>query len=171
MTVWEENVERQGLGEPFRSAGAAGFFLSLHLRCALLPRICIYTSRLMLRTRLPYIPVFRLFSNLMQASTLRAPSGTRTTTTVTSASPKLRLPRLPVPDLHRTLQSYLTSLEPFLLEDDVKGVVKYEEALALRKQWADDFERGLGSVLQERLKGLSLSRSRVWLSHFNCRST
>ena len=28
------------------------------------------------------------------------------------------LPRLPVPDLHKTLQKYLKSIEPFLLEDE-----------------------------------------------------
>lgn len=89
----------------------------------------------------------RLF---MQAPTLSVPSGTRTTTT---ASAKPRLPRLPVPDLHQTLQRYLTSLEPFILEDEAKGIVQRGHAIALRKQWAEDFERGLGSTLQERLKG------------------
>ncbi|EKM58277.1 uncharacterized protein PHACADRAFT_26793 [Phanerochaete carnosa HHB-10118-sp] len=84
-------------------------------------------------------------------ATLRVSSGTRATTTVATSS-RVRLPRLPVPDLHRTLQGYLTSLEPFLLEDDAKGVSKYSDALAVRKRWAEDFEHGLGSVLQERLK-------------------
>ena len=110
----------------------------------------------MLRTRLPHILGSRPFNNLMQASnTLRVP---RATTSTTAASPKIRLPRLPVPDLRRTLQSYLASLEPFLLEDDTKSVAKREDAFALRKRWTEDFEHGLGSELQERLQGLSPRR-------------
>lgn len=96
----------------------------------------------------------------MSSSSLRAPSGTRTTTTT---APKARLPRLPVPDLHRTLQSYLTSLEPFILEDEAKGTSSFEDAIALRKHLAADFEHGLGSVLQERLKALDKASPRNWL--------
>lgn len=95
----------------------------------------------------------RLF---MQASPLSVPSSTRTTTTTTTNP---RLLRLPVPDLHQTLRRYLTSLEPFILEDDGKGLVQREHAFALRKQWAEDFEHGLGSTLQERLKGQLFLRS------------
>ena len=91
----------------------------------------------------------------MQVSSNSAPSGTRRASTVTRA----RLPRLPVPDLQKTLQKYVTSLEPFLLEYEAKGLAKHEEARALRAQWAEDFERGIGRVLQERLHGLSLSFS------------
>ena len=86
-------------------------------------------------------------SLFMQTSPLQAPSGTRST------SAKARLPRLPVPDLHKTLQKYVTSLEPFLLEDEVKGLSSYAQTRALRERWADNFEHGIGKVLQERLQG------------------
>ena len=68
--------------------------------------------------------------------------------------PQARLPRLPVPKLDQTLRRYLTSLEPFLLEDEARGGTSFNEALTLRQEWARDFENGLGKVLQERLHGM-----------------
>jgi hypothetical protein len=65
------------------------------------------------------------------------------------------LPRLPVPNLRQTLDRYLTSLEPLLLEDERRGGVPFEDAYALRRKWVDDFESGIGQVLQERLIGPS----------------
>ncbi|GJE88614.1 choline/carnitine O-acyltransferase [Phanerochaete sordida] len=120
----------------------------------------------MLRVRTPSLRLSRSFRYLMSCSNFGAPSGTRTiaTTATTANPPKPRLPRLPVPDLHRTLQAYLTSLEPFLLEDQAKGAAKVDEALALRKRWTEDFEHGLGSVLQERLKeALDRASPNNWL--------
>ena len=63
------------------------------------------------------------------------------------------LPRLPVPELQPTLERYVTSLKPFLREDEARGGTSYEEALALRTKWADDFRTGLGPTLQARLQG------------------
>lgn len=63
------------------------------------------------------------------------------------------LPRLPVPDLQKTLAKYLDSLRPLLLEDAAHGGPPYEDAFALRKKWADEFAAGLGSLCQERLQG------------------
>lgn len=65
------------------------------------------------------------------------------------------LPRLPVPDLRKTLDRYLASLEPLLLEDEQRGGLLFEDAYALRCKLTDDFESGIGRVLQERLIGLS----------------
>ena len=72
-----------------------------------------------------------------------------------SASSNPKLPRLPVPELRKTLNKYLTSLEPFLLEDELRGGMSFNSAYALRKKWADEFELGIGGVLQERLVGSS----------------
>jgi hypothetical protein len=100
-----------------------------------------------------FLRFFR-FRSFMQTFPAAAPSGTRATST------KARLPRLPIPELHKTLTRYITSLEPFILEDEANGAAKHEDARVLREQWAEDFEHGLGKVLQERLQGASLpSRS------------
>lgn len=70
-------------------------------------------------------------------------------------------PRLPVPPLRKTLDRYLMSLQPFLLEDEAHGGPSYSSAYALRVRWAEDFENGIGSECQERLLGLSLFRCLV----------
>ena len=64
-----------------------------------------------------------------------------------------RLPRLPVPLLRKTLDRYLKSIEPFLLEEEAKGGPSFEESYKLRARWADEFERGLGAKAQEKLIG------------------
>ena len=63
--------------------------------------------------------------------------------------------RLPVPILRHTLDRYLDSLEPFLREDERRGGMSFSSAYALRQKWANEFESGIGSTLQERLLGLS----------------
>lgn len=68
----------------------------------------------------------------------------------------LRLPRLPVPRLRDTLDRYLKSLEPFLLEVEARGGPSLSETMRARVNMVDEFERGLGSALQERLKGWSV---------------
>ncbi|PCH42408.1 acyltransferase ChoActase/COT/CPT [Wolfiporia cocos MD-104 SS10] len=73
------------------------------------------------------------------------------------------LPRLPVPDLHQTLQKYLTSLEPFLLEDEARGDGHFAEGLGVRAAWAQEFEQGIGRVCQERLVALDRSSPNNWL--------
>lgn len=77
----------------------------------------------------------------------------RTKTGVASSGTFNNLPRLPVPPLRKTLDRYLKSIEPFLLEDEAKGGQPFYDALALRTKWADEFERGIGTVCQERLLG------------------
>jgi hypothetical protein len=68
----------------------------------------------------------------------------------------LKLPRLPVPDLSKTLTKYLASLEPLLQEESLRTGVPFEQAYALRAKWANSFSNGVGKVCQERLKGLPL---------------
>lgn len=61
--------------------------------------------------------------------------------------------RLPVPPLRQTLDRYLRSIEPFLLEDEKQGGMSFASAYALRRKWANEFESGIGRILQERLVG------------------
>jgi len=70
--------------------------------------------------------------------------------------PKVR-GRLPVPPLRQTLDRYLTSLEPFLHEDESRGGMPFRQAYSLRQKWADEFENGIGKTLQERLVGSSIA--------------
>lgn len=77
-------------------------------------------------------------------------------TTQRTTSSKATLARLPVPDLRQTLQRYLKSLEPFLLEEEVRQGRSFASGLAFRARWAEDFDTGLGKVCQSRLHGLSI---------------
>ncbi|KAJ3782121.1 acyltransferase ChoActase/COT/CPT [Lentinula aff. detonsa] len=73
------------------------------------------------------------------------------------------LPRLPVPDLQKTITKYLDSLRPFLLEDAARGGDSYENAFALRTKWAEEFVNGIGRVCQERLHELDRNSPDNWL--------
>ncbi|KAF7327652.1 Carn-acyltransf domain-containing protein [Mycena kentingensis (nom. inval.)] len=100
----------------------------------------------------------------MNASRLRAlrtrPSMRSNSTAV--AKP-LSLPRLPVPELRQTLDRYLRSIEPFLLEDESRGGIPYHTAYALRVKWADEFAAGVGKLCQGRLLALDRASSNNWL--------
>jgi hypothetical protein len=63
------------------------------------------------------------------------------------------LPRLPVPPLRSTLDKYLQSIKPLLLQDDLRGVSAFDPAYQRRVQWAKEFEIGIGTTLQARLAG------------------
>lgn len=80
-------------------------------------------------------------------------SQTRRNSTKISGKSPMPLPRLPVPDLSKTLTRYLTSLEPLLLEDEKRGGTPYNSSYILRQKWAQEFEAGIGQVLQDRLLG------------------
>ncbi|KDR78870.1 hypothetical protein GALMADRAFT_244504, partial [Galerina marginata CBS 339.88] len=80
----------------------------------------------------------------------------------TGHRPKVR-GRLPVPALRQTLDRYLNSLEPFLREDESRGGMSFVSAYALREKWANDFETGIGSTLQERLLALDKVSPYNWL--------
>nr|GAT46572.1 predicted protein [Mycena chlorophos] len=85
----------------------------------------------------------------------------RSTSTV--ASKPLSLPRLPVPELRQTLDRYLRSIEPFLLEDERRGGIPFKTAYALRREWADEFASGVGSLCQDRLLALDRASPNNWL--------
>ncbi|KAJ7761889.1 acyltransferase ChoActase/COT/CPT [Mycena maculata] len=86
---------------------------------------------------------------------------------VSTAAPKpLSLPRLPVPELRKTLDRYLKSIEPFLLEDERHGGLPFQTAYALRAKWADEFASGVGQLCQERLLALDRASPHNWLANF-----
>lgn len=74
------------------------------------------------------------------------------------------LPRLPVPPLQQTIDRYLKSLEPFLLEDDARGGPSFTSSYNLREKWAQEFRGGVGKLCQQRLIGLSAIP--LYLVHF-----
>lgn len=78
----------------------------------------------------------------------------RSESTLTVPSEPVELARLPVPDLRGTLDKYLSSLEPFLLDDEARGGMPFQSSYALRAKWADDFESGIGRICQDRLLGM-----------------
>ena len=69
--------------------------------------------------------------------------------------PARKLPRLPVPALRKTIDGYLKSIQPLLLQDEVQGGVSFDAAYNLRVKRAEEFECGVGLILQERLLGPS----------------
>lgn len=79
----------------------------------------------------------------------------------------LSLSRLPVPDLRKTLDRYLKSLEPFLLEDEAHGGLPFQTAYSLRAKWADEFAAGVGKLCQDRLLGPYLIPPFEFLVDFN----
>ncbi|CAA7266960.1 unnamed protein product [Cyclocybe aegerita] len=87
----------------------------------------------------------------------------RSSSTTTSSVRKKTRGRLPIPPLRHTLDRYLASLEPFLLEDETHGGMTFSSAYALRKKWANEFESGIGHVLQERLVALDKVSPYNWL--------
>jgi len=64
------------------------------------------------------------------------------------------LSRLPIPPLRSTLDKYLQSIKPLLLQDDLQGVSAYDPAYQRRVEWAKKFETGAGATLQARLIGI-----------------
>jgi len=122
------------------------------------------------RTRLSCIrPSLRLAQPLLYRSTLASPALSSQQQRMFALTPHRKdqpktfsrqkeLPRLPVPTLDKSLERYIKSLRPLLLEkarQEGKGEESVEEGIRQREAWAKDFEDGLGRLLQERLKGAS----------------
>lgn len=99
----------------------------------------------------------------------------RSVSNTTPSSKPLQLPRLPVPPLRDTLDRYLKSLEPFLLEDEARGGASFRESMDTRQAWAKEFELGLGQTLQERLmvrlQSKSVIRKSTRLTHIYCKQS
>lgn len=78
------------------------------------------------------------------------------------------LARLPIPKLDATLERYLKSLEPILLQKEGFGELKGSSAkdeLAKRRKWAEELseEGGLGWKLQHRLIDVDRTTANNWL--------
>ncbi|KAJ7903470.1 acyltransferase ChoActase/COT/CPT [Mycena olivaceomarginata] len=88
----------------------------------------------------------------------------RQTSTAAATPPKRpSLLRLPVPELRKTLDRYLKSIEPFLLEDEAHGGLPFNTAYSLRVKWADEFAAGVGKLCQDRLLALDRASPNNWL--------
>ncbi|KAH7913563.1 acyltransferase ChoActase/COT/CPT [Hygrophoropsis aurantiaca] len=74
-----------------------------------------------------------------------------------------KLPRLPVPELRKTLDKYLLSIQPFLLEDEANGGPSFTSSYTKRLKWAEEFETGMGRNCQQRLIALDKASPYNWL--------
>ncbi|KAG2347787.1 acyltransferase ChoActase/COT/CPT [Suillus weaverae] len=74
-----------------------------------------------------------------------------------------KLPRLPVPDLRKTLDRYLQSIQPFLREDEARGHSLFQASYEKRVQWVNDFEKGIGRLCQHKLHELDAHSPHNWL--------
>jgi hypothetical protein len=74
------------------------------------------------------------------------------------------LPRLPVPPLRQTLDQYLQSIKPFLLEDEARGGTSFASSFERHAKWAQAYEKGLGKTCQERLLGTFYHASNSFLA-------
>ena len=115
-----------------------------------------FLSLMLLRTRALLRPAFTsarpLHSTSMNAALAYREGQPKT------LSFQKSLPRLPVPTLAASLERYVKSLRPILLQRALvagKGEDSVELELQQRKVWAADFMKqgGLGATLQERLHG------------------
>ncbi|KII85049.1 hypothetical protein PLICRDRAFT_45160 [Plicaturopsis crispa FD-325 SS-3] len=79
-----------------------------------------------------------------------------------SSGPATR-PRLPVPDLRKTLDRYLQSIKPYILEDEARGGPPFSSSYDKQVKLAQDFESGIGKVCQERLLALDQASPHNWL--------
>ena len=96
-----------------------------------------------------------LSSATKQRVTFTAPVRKRDVSTSPGLGAKTRtvLSRLPIPPLRSTLDKYLQSIKPLLLQDNLQGASTYEPAYQRRVEWAKEFEAGVGATLQARLIG------------------
>ncbi|GAA6058072.1 hypothetical protein JCM3770_002247 [Rhodotorula araucariae] len=119
----------------------------------------------------PQLPAVALARARAAPARMFALSPYRATQTRTFERQK-ELPRLPIPPLDASLDKYLRSLRPFLLDQaatEGHGQDWVEKELDARRQWATDFaqEGGLGRTLQERLKDVDRITPNNWLDdHF-----
>ncbi|KAF8150795.1 acyltransferase ChoActase/COT/CPT [Crassisporium funariophilum] len=105
-----------------------------------------------------------LRAGIVRQTHMRARSQSTTSSSTPISRPKNgSRGRLPVPTLRHTLDRYLDSLEPFLLEDERRGGMSYASSYALREKWANEFESGIGGTLQERLLALDKVSQSNWL--------
>ncbi|WWC92892.1 uncharacterized protein L201_007854 [Kwoniella dendrophila CBS 6074] len=83
---------------------------------------------------------------------------------VKTFSNQSKLPRLPVPDLEKSLEGYLKSLGPIL--EQSYGASALPNEIEKRKLFVKDFAApgGLGRILQERLKDLDHVSPNNWLN-------
>ncbi|KZV73023.1 acyltransferase ChoActase/COT/CPT [Peniophora sp. CONT] len=110
----------------------------------------------------------RLMSTSFMSARVPSASTTKSARFLSSEAPTeerrpAQLARLPMPDLHKTLQHYVQSLTPFLREQEARGGSPFEVALHERLKWAAAFEAGVGADCQRRLIELDHKSPHNWL--------
>jgi hypothetical protein len=74
-----------------------------------------------------------------------------------------QLPRLPVPDIRRTLDGYLRAVQPVLLADEHSGGAPFAVAYARQRALVNAFLDGPARRAQARLRALDAVSPHNWL--------
>lgn len=98
---------------------------------------------------------------MVQASTRRA-SLSQSSRSLSAMSAQ-KLPRLPLPHLHKTMAKYLDSIQPVLLQDELDGGAPFSAAFEERQKLVQSFLSGPGKVAQARLRALDDVSPHNWL--------
>ncbi|KIJ66998.1 hypothetical protein HYDPIDRAFT_108981 [Hydnomerulius pinastri MD-312] len=75
-----------------------------------------------------------------------------------------RVPRLPIPDLRKTLDKYLQSIQPVLLADEDNGGSPFSKSYARQQGLVNAFLTGPGPLAQARLHALDKVSPHNWLN-------
>lgn len=99
---------------------------------------------------------------MLIASTARRGGFSSSGRTMTTR-PVQKLPRLPVPDLCKTMAKYLDSIQPVLQQDALDGGLPFAEAFGRQQGLVQSFLDGPGQLAQARLHALDKVSPRNWL--------
>ncbi|KAH7884455.1 acyltransferase ChoActase/COT/CPT [Phlebopus sp. FC_14] len=79
------------------------------------------------------------------------------------STPPPELPRLPIPDLRKTMEKYLQSIQPLLLYDEANGGAPFSQSYAHQQSLVESFLTFPGPLAQARLKALDEVSPHNWL--------
>ncbi|KAF8843770.1 acyltransferase ChoActase/COT/CPT [Paxillus ammoniavirescens] len=82
---------------------------------------------------------------------------------MSGSHPRAKLPRLPIPDLRKTMDRYLESIQPVLLADEHAGGPSFSTSYARQQALVSAFLASPGPLAQARLLALDKASPHNWL--------